>query len=164
MNNQEVKVISLRQMTEDEFKSFMDYSIPEYAREKMKAEGLSKEGATKLAKESFAELLPQGLLSKDQYLFSVVRAEEKNRSIGSLWFAKKNNGTRSYAYIYDIFLNPDVRGKGFGKEVMVLLESEVKKQGLSSIGLHVFGHNKTAIRLYEKSGYLVTNQIMMKEI
>jgi ribosomal protein S18 acetylase RimI-like enzyme len=155
-------MILLRKMTETEFKSFLEYSVPEYAHEKMKGEGMSEEAATKLAEDSFAELLPNGLQSENQFLFSIV--ENDGASMGSLWFARKQNGAKSYAYIYDIVLNPEARGKGFGKKAMELLETEVKRQGLMSIGLHVFGHNSTAIKLYETSGYRVTNQIMVKDL
>lgn len=157
-------MIELRKMTEAEFKKFLEYSVPEYAREKMKGEGLSQEAATKLAEDSFAELLPNGLLSENQFLFSIVEAADGASVVGSLWFARKQNGSKSYAYIYDIVLATEVRGKGFGKLAMQLLESEVKRQGLASIGLHVFGHNQVAIKLYEKSGYRVINQIMVKDL
>jgi ribosomal protein S18 acetylase RimI-like enzyme len=156
-------MIQLRKMTEPEFKKFMDYSIPEYAREKMKGEGLSEEVAKKLAEDSFAQLLPKGLQSESQFLFSILE-DTKAEPVGSFWFARKQNGSKTYAFIYDIVLNPEVHGKGYGKLTMRLAEDEAKKAGLFSIGLHVFGHNKTAIGLYEKSGYRVTNQIMVKDI
>lgn len=38
------------------------------------------------------------------------------------------------SYIYDIILDDKVKGRGFGKKAMLLLESEVKKLGLSHIG------------------------------
>jgi RimJ/RimL family protein N-acetyltransferase len=106
------------------------------------------------------------MFNKNDRHQSSERFYEHLMKIGAIVADRNLDGSASLAHQtqYLRYLNPDVRGKGFSKEVMVLLESEVKKQGLSSIGLHVFGHNKTAIRLYEKSGYRVTNQVMMKEI
>lgn len=39
-----------------------------------------------------------------------------------------------------------------------------KEVGLKMIGLHVFGHNKVARGLYEKSGYTETNIKMEKTL
>lgn len=48
--------------------------------------------------------------------------------------------------------------------MMALLEEEVKNVGITSIGLHVFGHNTVAANLFEKAGYHVTNQLMRKNL
>ena len=45
---------------------------------------------------------------------------------------------------------------------MTLIESEVKSKKLTSIGLHVFGHNSAARKLYLNSGFVETNIIMKK--
>ena len=44
------------------------------------------------------------------------------------------------------------------------LEDEVRRLGDSSIGLHVFGHNAPARRLYEKLGYSETHINMVKRL
>ncbi|MNK38601.1 putative N-acetyltransferase YycN [compost metagenome] len=155
-------MIKLRKMTEDEYADYLKESLPSYAEEKMKGEGLSKEDALKVAQDSFNRLLPQGLKTENQFLFSVTDTISE-KVIGTLWFAKKVEGTKSYAFIYDIILSPDVRGKGLGKELLSLAELEVRRLGLRSMGLHVFGHNQVAISLYEKTGFRTTNQIMVKD-
>jgi ribosomal protein S18 acetylase RimI-like enzyme len=156
-------MIKLRKMTVSEFEVYLKKSLPNYAQEKMKGEGLTEEEAMKVAQESFERLLPKGIESDDQFLFSIVD-DSSNDVVGTLWFARKISGTRKSAFVYDIILDATVRGKGFGKVIMQLLEEEVRKQGLSSIGLHVFGHNDVAISLYKKMGFRVTNQTMVKEI
>jgi ribosomal protein S18 acetylase RimI-like enzyme len=35
---------------------------------------------------------------------------------------------------------------------------------ISKISLHVFGHNKIAISLYQKTGYEITNVLMSKTL
>ncbi|KAB2854509.1 MAG: GNAT family N-acetyltransferase, partial [Anaerolineae bacterium] len=49
-------------------------------------------------------------------------------------------------------------------QAMLALEDEVKKVGLDSIGLHVFGHNQSAYALYQKIGYETTNIVMAKKL
>lgn len=46
------------------------------------------------------------------------------------------------------------RGKGIGKQVMILIENKAVKLNLESLWLKVIQDNKNAIRLYEKSGYI----------
>lgn len=82
--------------------------------------------------------------------------------MGSLWFAEQKAGSQPQAYVYDIILEPAVRGRGHGTALMSLLEEEVRKIGISAIALHVFGHNQAALRLYEKTGFHTTNRIMKK--
>jgi RimJ/RimL family protein N-acetyltransferase len=44
------------------------------------------------------------------------------------------------------------------------IEDKAKELNANKIELHVFAHNKTARKLYEKIGYEVTNVIMAKKI
>ncbi|MNT97471.1 putative N-acetyltransferase YycN [compost metagenome] len=66
------------------------------------------------------------------------------------------------AWIADIVVEEEYRGKGYGRRVMLLLEQEVKAMGLNKIGLHVFGFNESAIKLYQSMGYLATDLMMEK--
>lgn len=153
--------LELRKMTADELERYLQTSIPAYAEDKMRNESIPKADALILAKNSFDSLLPEGVETKDHYLFSVFTDTSR---IGVLWFARKNNYGRSFAWIYDIILDEAFRGRGFGKELMTALEGEVKKQNLTSIALHVFGSNDRARSLYEKMGYLTTNYTMKKDL
>ena len=156
-------MIALRKMTEAEYFVFLMESISQYTAEKMKGEGLSAEDAANVANNSFRELLPDGLQTRDHHLFSIVEnASQEN--VGAMWFARRQTESKIYAYIYDFFLHENARGKGWGKLAMRLLEDEVRKVGLNSIQLHVFGHNKIARSLYEAQGFRTTNVIMAKEL
>lgn len=152
-----------RKMNQDEFETYLLTAIQSYADEKEKAEGHSKETALKVSQDSYSSLLPSGLSSENQFLFSVFESVE-NKRVGMFWFAIKSNAGKDYAYIYDLSLEPDTRGKGYGKELMTLIESEVKSKNLTSIGLHVFGHNSAARKLYLNSGFVETNIIMKKDL
>jgi ribosomal protein S18 acetylase RimI-like enzyme len=155
-------MIKLRKMSQQEYTDYLSTAVVNYADEKIKGEGLTQEHATKLAQESYAAQLPQGLETQNQFLFSVVDNAD-GKVIGMVWFASKQ-APKPHAFIYDISLNADNRGKGLGKQLMKLTEAEVQRLGLKSIGLHVFGHNTTAISLYEKTGFRTTNRIMVKDL
>ncbi len=156
-------MIELRKMNPQEFSDYMKFAVNNYAAEKQKGEGLSQDEALKVSKESYERQLPQGLETHDQFLFSVIE-KATNQPVGILWFAKKLNGHKPYAFIYDIELKPQNRGKGLGKALISLMEDEVRRLGCLSVGLHVFGHNTAAIALYEKTGFHTTNRMMRKDL
>ncbi len=159
------ETVSLRPMSETDYANYVKHSASHYAEEMSRAEDLTIEEATAAAEESFAKLLPDGFNTANVWFFFVVDPSE--RTVGSLWFSKRTNPKREskpYAWLCDITLNEEARGKGYGRQLMQLLEVEVKKTGLTSLGLHVFGHNKVAAGLYEKSGFRVTNMIMRKDL
>lgn len=54
--------------------------------------------------------------------------------------------------------NKDFWGKGFGKEIMILVENEAKRIGLISLWLKVNDDNVRAIKLYEKMNYKIQNK------
>ena len=54
-------------------------------------------------------------------------------------------------FIEEIFLKEAFRGKGLGREIMVWMENEYPE--VRRFRLEVTQVNKSAIRLYEKSGY-----------
>ncbi|WP_350342850.1 GNAT family N-acetyltransferase [Proteinivorax tanatarense] len=76
-----------------------------------------------------------------------------NKVIGVLWLYQKTPEKIFIAYV-EIF--EEFRGQGFGKKVMHGMFSFIKKLGYKSIQLHVFGHNRKAIKLYEKTGFKKT--------
>lgn len=149
-------------MTESEFNFWAPRSRSSYAQDKMKANSLTKPEADKIALDDFNRLLPDGLQSKDNFLCAVKNGDEKN--VGFAWYCIRGAEDNRRAFICDILIEEQNRGKGFGRKAMLLIEEEVKKQGLSRIGLHVFGFNKTAINLYQSLGYLTTDLVMEKSL
>jgi ribosomal protein S18 acetylase RimI-like enzyme len=155
-------MLKLVPMSENQFAAYVQFSQPLYAAQKMKAEGLTQDEANKVAEDSYRTLLPKGIHTPDHFLFGIQN--EADREVGMLWLAQKKSGLGDYAYIYDIFLNPGVRGRGYGKAAMALVETEAKRRGLRAIMLHVFEHNEVARNLYEKVGYRTTNRWMTKNL
>ena len=151
----------LRPMTQPEFIVFEAKSKLEYAAEKEKGEGHSKERAAQIAEESFQRYLPKGLDSPNQFLFQVLE-KHSQRFLGSLWYGIQGEDERKTIFVCDIVFAPEERGKGWGKKTMLWLEGEAKRMGIKRLSLHVFGHNKIARGLYESLGYQPTNIMMLK--
>jgi len=155
-------MLTLQPMSEESYAQFKVRSIEDFTHSKIQEEGTPEEDAIRLANEAFEKQLPQGTQSEDQFLFDVLDTDS-NR-VGWLWFAKKTQHEKTYAWLYNIIVEVEHRGKGYGKQMMQLLEAEAKRQNLQSIGLHVFGSNQKARALYEGQGYQPTNLVMYKEL
>lgn len=151
-------MLRLVPVTQAEYDIWAVASKKGYKAENIK-NGLTDEEAQKKTDDDFQKLLPEGLLTPDHYIFSI---KEGDLIVGNLWFAARGAIDNRKAYIFDIVIDELVRGKGYGKQTMDLLEVEVKKLGLRHIGLHVFGHNHVARALYEKQGYEITNLVLEK--
>ncbi len=153
----------LNPMTEEELVPYLEFLMVDYANEKVKAGNWPADQAMELSKAEFARLLPNGVHSPDQYLFSIFD-EDKGQNVGAIWFAARGEGGKKSAWIYDVLVYEEFRRQGYATQAMLALEDEVKKVGLESIGLHVFGHNQSAYALYQKIGYETTNIVMAKNL
>ena len=150
-------------MTETEFQTYYESSMQEYAQDHVKAGTWVTSEALQNAEKQYRQLLPDGLASKNQYLFSIEDAET-GAKVGILWFAVDDGRAEPSAYIYDIRIREEFRGKGYGTQAMRALEEKVKEFGVMRIALHVFGHNHAARALYEKVGYEIMGIGMSKRI
>ncbi len=154
--------IFLRPMNEAEYRTWQGPAFAQYAEEKEKS-GLSPEEAQKEADSSFKNLLPLGKESPHQYLYAIMEVSSQSM-IGNLWWGVKNPETHPLPWIYDIFLDPARRGKGYGQLAMELAEEDVKAKGYKRLGLHVFGHNDVALKLYRKLGFAPSSIVMQKSL
>ena len=144
-------MLELKPMTQDMYNNYIKKAIQQYAEEVAQSKGIDLDKALELSNEEFNSLLPNGVKSENQYLNTIINDENEN--IGIMWFSTESNYGKNEAFLYDIEINKEYRGKGYGHESMKLLESKVKELNLDSIGLHVFLHNEIAYSLYNKIGY-----------
>jgi ribosomal protein S18 acetylase RimI-like enzyme len=150
-------------MTQSEFDEFLRVSIAEYAEEKTQAGNYKPEEALERSRGEFEKLLPEGLATKDHYLFSIY-AEDLETVVGDLWVAIVRTHGPTHAFVYDVKIGEAFRRRGYAQAAFKQLEEKVREWGLSKISLHVFGHNTGAQALYQGLGYLPTNISMSKEI
>lgn len=154
-------MVQLVPMTETEFQAYRAADIAEYAQEHVKAGRWRPEESLHLAEQEFNDLLPDGLATPNQYLFS-LKDEALGTQVGRLWFAVRDEGSKPTAFVFNIVIFEAFRRHGYGSQAMQALEEKVRELGLSTISLHVFGHNHTARAMYEKLGYVTTNVMMSK--
>ena len=155
-------MLQLVPMTEPEFQAFRATEIAEYAKAHVTAGRWRPEDSLRLAEQEINDLLPDGLATPHHYLFS-LRDEALGAPVGRLWFAvQQEAGSKPTAFVFNIVIFEAFRRQGYGSQAMQALEKQVRQLGLSTISLHVFGHNHAARAMYEKLGYETTNVMMRK--
>jgi ribosomal protein S18 acetylase RimI-like enzyme len=154
----ETNVLFLK-MDEDSYKDYSDYAIQNYADEKAKSGNWTEKEAYDLAKDTFDKMLPDGPKTEKNYMYNLHLSDNKEH-IGYLWFIEQGE----IAFLADIIIFNEYRGRGLGKDTMKVLEETAKEKGFKKIDLHVFGHNKPAFELYKKMGFNITNYRMSKEL
>ncbi len=153
----------LTPMTQNEFLAFAEEAVPVFAADKIASGHWSHDEALALSYKSFNELLPHGLASADNFLFT-IRDPANQANVGMVWIAAQERAGKRIAYVYDVVVQPEHQRKGHATRALLALESEVRTLGLSGIALNVFAHNAGAHALYVKLGYQPTNINMFKPI
>jgi ribosomal protein S18 acetylase RimI-like enzyme len=154
--------IRLVPLTQEEFEAWLPKSIEEYAAEHVSSGRWSREESLQRSREEYEKLLPHGVASPGHHLWSIVRSSDAQR-VGLLWVGVLDKPTR-HAFVYNIEIDEEFRRRGYAEQAMARLEDEVRRLGLDTIRLHVFGHNSAARPLYEKLGFETTNVLMAKRI
>lgn len=66
--------------------------------------------------------------------------------------------------IYGLGVHPEYRGKGYGREILILAIEKLKQQKSADIMLQVVTKNKNALNLYKSCGFEETSQMDYYEI
>lgn len=100
----------------------------------------------------YADLLPQ----PDNYFFIV---EEGSTAVGYVFVKHINRPVNPYTYadtflhIDQISVNPDARGKGYGKALMQAVYDLAARHSIQRITLDVWHFNTIAIEFYHNLGF-----------
>ncbi|MDY0393949.1 hypothetical protein RWE15_05050 [Virgibacillus halophilus] len=78
--------VILKIMRSDEFQHYLGYAIENFANEQIKSGNWQQEGAIGKAAEEYKRLLPDGLNTDNNYLFTIRDGDVK---VGMVWLAKK---------------------------------------------------------------------------
>lgn len=153
----------LKPMSESRFAEYLTQAIPDFAKAKVASGQWHESEAMDLSRQSFEKSLPQGVATPDNFVYD-IHNESGTQVVGHLWIALQSRGEQKIAYVFDVAIHSDHQRQGHATRAFNALEIEVRRLGLSGIGLHVFGYNTSAHALYVKLGYLPTNIHMFKAI
>jgi ribosomal protein S18 acetylase RimI-like enzyme len=148
-------------MTQAEYEVFLEQAVVEYAADNVRAGYWDEAEAVEKSRKEFERLLPKGLQSENHFLYTVYDGENV---VGLIWLRANTDRPTPSGFIFGLRIDEKFRGKGYGKQTMLLIEEKARELGLKSIGLHVFGVNTVARNLYESLGYEMTSLNMQKQL
>ncbi|MFC0504300.1 GNAT family N-acetyltransferase [Micromonospora costi] len=160
--------VTLTPMTAEELEPLLGPLQRSYAEELVRHRGVSAAEALDRAAVPIRELLPAGAATEGVLLRT---ARVDGEAVGWIWVtlpgaagatdAPPGSGR---AWIHNIEVYPEHRGRGYARRMIQLVEAELARLGVPELGLNVFGSNTVAIRLYESLGFRVTAQQMAKPV
>jgi GNAT superfamily N-acetyltransferase len=154
--------VTLREMTADEYRSYVDEVQAAVVRELVVT--MSEEEARATAADGVAQYLPQGVATPQHTL--VIAEDAAGTPVGNAWVGPdphRADGSDA-AWLYDINVYPQARRNGYGSAILAEVEALVVRDGKIRIGLNVVGTNEAAIALYRQSGYVVSTMQMSKPL
>jgi ribosomal protein S18 acetylase RimI-like enzyme len=155
-------VVTLPAMKPDAWETWRLGSIRAYAADMVRIGTWRPEEAMERAEALFAKLVPDGRRTAGHEFRSIVN--QAGESVGAVWFAAEAEIGHGAAFIWDIAIDPNHRGRGYGRAAMEELELLARSLGYDTIRLNVFGDNAVARHLYHAVGYTEINVTMRKRI
>jgi ribosomal protein S18 acetylase RimI-like enzyme len=150
-------------MTAEEFATYLPWAKDEYADELRRNVGIGEEEARRHADVAFDDLSADGVLTVGHQLLAAEDASSGER-VGLLWLTVRNERGVPAMWIYDIYVEEAMRGKGYGGRLLELAEDEARRSGVDRMELNVAGDNDGARRLYERMGYTEMSRQMYKNL
>ena len=154
--------LALRPATADEVKERLPRLAASYAAEIAASGSLPPEQAQAKAHRDLSELLKDGPSTAGQLIFRLVVGEQPAGWLGLA--VPQPGGDPNMAWVNDVEVDEAFRGRGYGRQAMLLAEQEAAARGMSSVGLNVHGSNAVARNLYDSLGYQVTTQQLKKTL
>ena len=156
-------MIELRDMREDEYPDYRSYFIEDYSREIEENYGYSADAAKEKAAAELKRSFPDGLGTPGHSLLCIdAELGGEICLVGYLLHAV--NARDKTTFIYDFYVMPDHRGKGYGRQAIEALESQLSSLGVHEIKLRVAYKNQRALKLYQEAGFRITGYNMSKGI
>jgi ribosomal protein S18 acetylase RimI-like enzyme len=151
--------ITLRPMSADRLPVWLEETTLQYI-EELVASGRTHEDAVLHSAKSMDPAFPDGHPAPGHAVFDVL--DVAGESVGYLWIGPDTSEDPAAWWVWDIEIDADKRGHGYGRATMLLGEDYARRQGGRTLGLNVFGSNAVARGLYETLGYETTALQMRK--
>ncbi|MEU5564736.1 GNAT family N-acetyltransferase [Micromonospora musae] len=160
--------LTLAAMTHEELAPRLGALHRSYAEELTRHRAVPAAEALDRAVVQTRNLLPAGAAT-EKVLLRVARVGDVQ--VGWIWVTLPGAAGASdalagsgRAWIHNIEVDPEQRGRGYARRMIQLIEAELAGLGVTELGLNVFGTNSVAIGLYESLGFHVTAQQMAKRL
>ncbi|WP_038827540.1 GNAT family N-acetyltransferase [Bacillus subtilis] len=153
---------TLEDMTEEEFETFRGMSVQNYAKQNTTSGTWTEKEAFEKSEQAYENMIPNGRDSSNHYFWNITN--DQRERMGWLWLYADPLHPQKEAFIYSFGLYEAFRGKGLAQLALQTLDEKARELGTERLALHVFAHNETAVYLYQKMGYAMTNIRMRKQL
>jgi len=123
--------------------------------------GISPDLADENIRGHQERLFVDGVPVAGQHVYDI---DDGGLVVGTLWISEPPASDPGTWFIYDIVIDEEHRGHGYGRKAMLAAERLVGEAGGKRTALNVFGYNAVARRLYESLGYQVMAISMFKDL
>lgn len=154
--------VDLRPLTSADFEQRRHRLIATFAADLVENSGVTAEQATAEATRQLDEMLPGGVDTPGQILRKAV--DDDGTEVGFIWIAAAGLSHPDMAWVGVIEVTSSARSRGVGSRMMLAAEDDLRRRGTARLGLHVFGNNTGAQRLYTRLGYGILNQIWQRPV
>ncbi|MBQ2759319.1 MAG: GNAT family N-acetyltransferase [Clostridia bacterium] len=149
----ELRQISFKKMSSDEFSVYSRWSAKAYAEHLIKSgDEKFRFKARREAKKEFNDVFPEGADSQDNYLYVILN--ENNEKIGVIGY-QKSPFEENAAFVTENVIKEEYRGKYYGKSALIKLQEDAREKGFSKMVLNCFKHTPISYNMYEKNGFRV---------
>jgi ribosomal protein S18 acetylase RimI-like enzyme len=142
-----------------DFAEWLVRNNSEYIQERVAA-GDSPDEAKANAEAAMQRTFPNGSPDPGQLAGRLVWGGQR---IGELWVGRFGSDPERW-WVWDVRVDEPFRGRGFGRQAMLLAEELARTNDAVSIGLNVFADNTVARNLYASLGYRESSVHMRKEV
>lgn len=145
------------------YPGYLEAAIAGYAADNVAAGRWPESGARERSRSEFAELLPRGLATPDNFLYEILSCEG-GPTVGFIWLAVERKPASITGFVYDLEISQEHRRQGHASRALAELEVIARAVGATSLGLHVFAFNDGAQALYRRLGFQVASLNLRKSL
>lgn len=153
-------MVEFRYKTEQELAAWLPPMMADYLKERIAAGEESEVAAAHVAAQT-EQLFPGNAPAEGHHVMNIVDGEIV---IGTMWLGRPALEARDTWFVFDVQVNEEARGRGYGRAAMEAAERWTFQHGGTRIALNVFGPNVVARSLYDSLGYRVTTTAMYKDL
>jgi ribosomal protein S18 acetylase RimI-like enzyme len=155
------ETIKFRKMSGDQFRTYRKVRLEDYAQDIARNYKRPIEEVRVEVKKQIKQILNHGLSTRGHFLYNVLE-RKTGEAVGLVWF--QVDEAKKSAFLYDLLIRETFRGKGYGRKTLELLATKLRRMGIAQLGLHVFAHNRIAIKLYKTQGFYTASLNMQKNL
>jgi ribosomal protein S18 acetylase RimI-like enzyme len=156
-------MLRLDPMDDTAFAAFVQRAVPRRAERWVRRGIWLPDQALETSRREYAALFAKGRQTPNHHFFDVVETSS-GTTVGEAWYEAVEAGGKLQFWIQWIAIWPEFQRRGYGRELLGVLEAEARRLGAERTILSVWMDNPGALALYTKVGYATTSLCMTKAV